>query len=135
MIKLGSARISDDWLAVGVDATSDIGESRGDPAGIGLPPDAPSRAGDARLEAEGGDGSFRVVIDASLILRYLKTNAKFAMQMAWAVRPNIHPDQDVEISFQDDNVIVHAHGTVDALDPFSREDAVYRRHGSPPIHW
>ena len=40
-IKLGNVRILDGWFVLGIDATSGIGESKGDASSIGPPPDAP----------------------------------------------------------------------------------------------
>lgn len=119
-IKIGGVRILDGWLALGLDATSSIGESHGDPALIGPPPDAPTPLPHSGLAAEEtGDGTLRLILDPALVLAYLTANAKFALRLATVARPDIHPSEDITIRLEDDSVVVNAGGTVDAPDPFS----------------
>jgi hypothetical protein len=124
-IKLGSPRVLDGWLAVGVDNADATAESHGDSLNIGLPPEPPLRSGKTDLpEVEEGDNSLRLVIDPSLLRNYLVENAKFAVIFATAAHPNIHPDLDnIGISFDDDTLVVHASGSIDRPNPFPGESS------------
>jgi hypothetical protein len=117
-IKLGAARILDGWFALGVDATSSIAETHGDPARIGPPP-APPPPGPAPMpQADPGDASLRVILDPNLVRTYLIENAKFALRLAAAIHPTFHPSENVGITLENDTVVVRATGAVDAPDPF-----------------
>ncbi|MFH8614195.1 hypothetical protein ACH4E8_03840 [Streptomyces sp. NPDC017979] len=117
-IKLGDARILDGWLALGIDATSSVGESHGNAAQIGPPPDAPPPAPAPMPQEDAGDASLRLLVDPALAVTYLQANARFALIMATATQPNLHPSPDVGIRFEDDSIVLNASGTVDAPDPF-----------------
>ncbi|KAA9158966.1 hypothetical protein F6B41_01435 [Microbacterium lushaniae] len=118
MIKLGGIKILPGWVAIGIDATSGIGQTSGVAAAIGPPPDAPPPAPSPMPLADLGDQSIRIIIDPAHLLTYLQANAKLAMRVAAALRPGIHPSDAVSIGFDDDAIVIRASGTVDAPDPF-----------------
>ncbi|SDD77147.1 hypothetical protein [Glycomyces harbinensis] len=119
LVKLGDVRILGGWLALGIDATSGVGVTHGNAAAIGPPPDPPPPGLAPMPQMELGEASARLVVDPGVALTYLQVNAKFAVIMATATRPNIHPDQNVGVRFEDGTIVVNATGTVDAPDPFA----------------
>ena len=119
MVQLGGVRILDGWLAVGIDATADTAQTKGDVNGIGAPPDAPPPAAKPPLVLEDlGDQSLRVLLDPVPLKKYLEKNAEFALRMAAAQRPGIRPRPEFSIDFDNDAVVLHASGTVNAPNPF-----------------
>ena len=118
-IKLGNVRILEGWFALGIDATSSIGETHGNAAAIGPPPDAPPPGAASMPQADPGEGSLRLIVDPALAVAYLEANAKFAVIMASATRPNLHPNTDaIVVALEDDTIVLNAIGTVDAPAPF-----------------
>lgn len=119
MVKLGSVRILDGWFALGIDATSGIGQTNGNAASIGFPPDPPPPA-EAPMPQDGpGNASLRLIVDPGLAQTYLQENAKFAVRFAAASRPSLHPNADgIVIELGNDAIVIRAGGTVDAPDPF-----------------
>lgn len=114
-LKVKGCRIFDGWLALGIDRDGEA--TAGNLDAIGLPPDAPPPTAAPLAQADPGDGSIRLVIDKNSLLQILQQNAKMALIMASATRPNVHPSQDVTVSLANDAIVIHAHGTVDAPDP------------------
>lgn len=119
LVKLGNARILDGWMALGIDATSGIASTSGNAAAIGPPPAAPPPGAAPMPQADPGNGSLRLIVDPALALAYLLANANFAVTMASASRPNLHPDMNsIRVTLEDDTVVLQASGSVDAPDPF-----------------
>lgn len=118
-IRLGQVRILAGWLAVGLDASSSIGTTAGNAALIGPPPDPPPPGEAAMPQAGAGLANARLIVDAPLLIAYLEANARLAVRFAVAAKPKVHPDTDnISVRFEDDTIIVHAFGTIDAPDPF-----------------
>ncbi|QRM53308.1 hypothetical protein [Sinorhizobium sp. BG8] len=118
-VRVGHLRVLDGWLAVGIDATSTVGETHGDAMLIGPPPDVPPPGVTAMPQADAQNAGARLIVDAATAIVYLKANAKFALLMAAATRPNLHPDMNsIDVSLQEDTVVLTAVGTIDAPDPF-----------------
>ncbi len=119
LIKLGGVRILDGWFAIGFDATSSVGQTHGNAAAIGPPPDAPPPGTAPMPQADPGVGSFRLIVDPALMVIYLQVNAKFALIFASATRPNLHPNTEaIGVALEDDTIVLTVTGTVDAPDPF-----------------
>lgn len=113
-IKLGNVRILDGWFALGIDATSSTGITHGDAMLIGPPPDVPPPGVAALPQAGPGNASARLIVDAVMALLYLQKNAKFALIMAAARRPILHPDlNSISVSLQDDTIVLNAVGSID----------------------
>jgi hypothetical protein len=112
--KLGNVRILDGWFALGIDDNS----THGNAAAIGPPPDAPPPSAAPKPQANPGEGSLRLILDPTLMLAYLKTNARLAVITASATRPNLHPNTDaIGVALEDDTIVLNAIGTIDAPDP------------------
>lgn len=126
-VTLGAVRILDDWVAIGIDSTGADADTHGNPFGIGPPPEAPPAPPQSGLQADDeGDGTLRLLIDPNVLHAFLAINAKLALIVQTASHPNIHPDPDVGIEFDNDALVVHPTGM--STRPIPSPD----RSGSPP---
>lgn len=106
--KIGGVKIFDEWVAIGVDDTNQV-DTHGNLAAIGLPPP---------LAPGARNSNIILVIDHRFLQTYLDLNAKFALILGLATRPNIHPAGDPVIELSNNAAILSSVGTVDAPDPF-----------------
>lgn len=119
LIKLGAVRILNGWFALGIDATSSVGETHGDATVIGFPPDPPPPGPAPLVQAGPGDASVRLLVEPATLIAYLTANARLALTMAAAKDHDKHPNIDaLRVVIEDDSVVISDVGTVNAPDPF-----------------
>jgi hypothetical protein len=116
-VKLGGCRVLNGWIAVGIDTIGADNGTHGNVDAIGLPPEVAPLGSAPIAQADPGDGSLRLIFDVKVLLAILQLNAKLAVIVASATRPNVHPSPDVQVRIETDAIVIHASGTIDAPDP------------------